>query len=143
MVIGLQKDPTGESGERRVAHGSLHAVEIHVLGSLHRVITARDHVLVTHRFGPIVFGVFTGNRVQSDLRVPPPFEHPDMVTVLVFDDAWQRIAVAAWHAVKEHPRWLYQMIIDRQDLHVILQRHGHSSLGGAGRVPVPLYLSKI
>jgi hypothetical protein len=71
----------------------------------------------------VLRGLLPGDRVQADVRVDLVLEVPDVAALLVLDDARPLGQVLRREAVGEHAGMLDEVVVDRDDLHVVLERH--------------------
>jgi hypothetical protein len=117
------RQATAEAGEGGEAARRVHPVDVHVLDPLDRVVAARDHVIEAQRLEAVLLGRLPGDRVQADVREDLVLEVPDVPALLVLDDARPLGQVLGGQAVGEHPRVLDEMVVYRDDLHIVLERH--------------------
>ena len=129
LVRGSTERAAGKSRERRVAAGGLDTVDVHVLDPRFRVVAAGDHVVVAHRLHPEVLRLLAGHGVETDLGVRPALVAPHLMA-LGFDDLWADVVVFRREAIEPHPRVFDEVVVDRNDLHVILKWHQDTSFRG-------------
>ena len=142
-VLALQEQRATEAGERREAQLRPHPVDVHVLHTLRGVVAAGQDLVEPVRLETEVLRVLVDDRVEGELRVLAPLVEPEFlrpgyrVAVLVggveilLDDAGAGLAGVRGQPVLEDPRVLDHVVVDRDDLHVVLQWHAPPSGTGA------------
>src|SRR5207302_9523151 len=139
-VVALPEQRAGELRELREAQGRLHAVEVHVLHPLDGVVAARDHVVVADGVEPERLGRLPGHRVETHLGVDPALVAPGLAVglhvgaelavhalVAALHHLGAELLVPGRHAVEPDAGVLDEVVVDRDQLHVVLERHGQSS----------------
>jgi hypothetical protein len=116
------KSTSGEARERREAQGGLHAVEVHIGDTGDRVVAPGDHVLVADRVHAPLLGRLAGDGVQSDGGEDLTVVGPEVLAIHL-DDARPGLTELLGQPVLPHPRVFDQVVVDRHDLVVVLQRH--------------------
>ena len=103
-------------------------VDVHVRDAGVRVVAARHHVVVSRWLGAEFLGLLAGDGVEADVGVDaslvvPHFGQEVAGPHLHFDDLRAHIGVAFGQPVGPELRMFDQMIVRRDQLHVVLQGH--------------------
>ncbi len=135
-VLALEEQRAGELGELREAQRRLHPVEVHVLHPLDRVVAAGDHVLVADGVEPQGLRRLAGHGVEAHLGVDVSFVQPGLrmglhvgaelavhALVTALDHPGAGVLVLLGHPVEPDAAVLDEVVVDRDQVHVVLERH--------------------
>jgi hypothetical protein len=114
-------------GKRREAQHCVHTVDVHVRNPRFRVVAARNHVVVAHRFDAVLLGFLAGDGVQADVRIGPTLVNPHLHWRFAVDwelfDLRGPVLIFLRQSVCPHAGVLDQVIVNGQKLHPRLERH--------------------
>ncbi len=131
FVIGAGEQLPGEAGDRAEAHGSEHAIGIHVLDPLVHVEAPGPHLRPRRRLEPVLVRRSAGHRVEADVHHLCAEELPDLGAIRLDHVARGLIPDLRRGPPFEQMRWLHHMVVHAHqdqvvDLHAALLP-GHAS----------------
>ena len=122
LVLRAMKDSAGKSWEGGEAQGPVDAVDVHVGHARLGVVATGDHVGILDRLHAEVFGIPSRDGVDSDVREELTLVLPGVVAFGGGDDLRAGTLVSLGKPVPPDPRVLNDVVVDRDDLHVVLER---------------------